>query len=280
MNAISSTKICTLILSKLGIHFSGSLSQGLLSLSPVGFHINEAFVISFNPGWRSAEASFAPGKFAGPTVRSMGEASENAKNLFAAYARGLNDIGVQVSMLVNNTAVSPTTPAEWPPVWSSLTINLKKSAIVFDLNKDPELLPIADMLLVPLTGMVAALIGFEEDEASANGAEDGKAVQYLATKYERKKLNREACIRAHGCTCKACGFDFGRVYGDLGAGYIEVHHIEPLSVSGPTLINPITDLVPLCSNCHTAVHRVSPPLPVEELRRLIHSRNQTPCLVS
>src|SRR5205814_684423 len=30
-------------------------------------------------------------------------------------------------------------------------------------------------------------------------------------------------------TCQACGFDFGKAYGDLGHRYIECHHVRPVS---------------------------------------------------
>lgn len=33
---------------------------------------------------------------------------------------------------------------------------------------------------------------------------------------------------------EVCGFDFGYVYGERGEGYIEVHHVRPLHISGET----------------------------------------------
>ena len=39
-----------------------------------------------------------------------------------------------------------------------------------------------------------------------------------------------------------CGFDFGQKYGELGKGYIEVHHIKPLAtLEQEVVINPETD---------------------------------------
>lgn len=52
------------------------------------------------------------------------------------------------------------------------------------------------------------------------------------------------------------GFDFGAVYGDLGRGCIEVHHIRPLSaLEEETEVDPERDLACLCSNCHRMIHR-------------------------
>jgi 5-methylcytosine-specific restriction enzyme A len=73
--------------------------------------------------------------------------------------------------------------------------------------------------------------------------------------YERSRRNRARALELHGTTCAVCGFDFDHFYGpDLARSYIEIHHKRSLSVqAGP--VNPDTELVPLCSNCHSMAHR-------------------------
>ena len=83
---------------------------------------------------------------------------------------------------------------------------------------------------------------------------EGEKVQIYSTKYERDPKLREQAIKIHGTKCQACGFSFGDKYGDIGNGFIEVHHIKPVSERIRT-VNPETDLVCLCSNCHRMVHR-------------------------
>ena len=34
-----------------------------------------------------------------------------------------------------------------------------------------------------------------------------------------------------------------KTFGELGRGFIHVHHIKPLSTTGECMINPVTDLV-------------------------------------
>lgn len=68
--------------------------------------------------------------------------------------------------------------------------------------------------------------------------------------------------------CEGCGFDFGKVYGDRGAGYIECHHAVPLHASGETTTR-LKDLVLLCSNYHRMIHRASLWLTPDELRDLV-----------
>ena len=85
---------------------------------------------------------------------------------------------------------------------------------------------------------------------------EGRALQFYTTKYERNRANRTAAIKIHGTKCMACGFDFEETYGELGKSFIEVHHIKPLSsVNQEIVVNPETDLVCLCSNCHRMIHR-------------------------
>jgi 5-methylcytosine-specific restriction protein A len=56
----------------------------------------------------------------------------------------------------------------------------------------------------------------------------------------------------------------------IGEGFVHVHHVTPVSEIGPGyVVNPATDLVPLCPNCHAMAHRSSPPLAVEALKKLL-----------
>jgi 5-methylcytosine-specific restriction enzyme A len=68
--------------------------------------------------------------------------------------------------------------------------------------------------------------------------------------------------------CAACAFSFEERYGPLGRDYIHVHHtIELSTVPRGYHVNPITDLIPLCPNCHAMIHRgTGPALTVHELK--------------
>ncbi|HOO97560.1 MAG TPA: HNH endonuclease [Caldisericia bacterium] len=82
------------------------------------------------------------------------------------------------------------------------------------------------------------------------------AIKYGAyTTYERSKILREKAIAIHGLTCQVCGFNFEKKYGEIGANYIEVHHIEPISKVGERITDPEGDMVVVCSNCHRMIHR-------------------------
>ena len=100
---------------------------------------------------------------------------------------------------------------------------------------------------------------------------EGRKTVYYTTKYERSTQNREAAIRIHGTKCMICGFDFEKKYGELGKGYIEVHHIRPMSeIDEEVVVNPEKDLICVCSNCHRMLHRFkSYMVTVEVLRRIV-----------
>lgn len=83
---------------------------------------------------------------------------------------------------------------------------------------------------------------------------EGKKYEASVTRYERDQGNRKACIAHYGYVCQVCGINFEQVYGELGKEFIEVHHLHPVA-HGERKVNPIEDLIPLCSNCHSMIHR-------------------------
>lgn len=71
--------------------------------------------------------------------------------------------------------------------------------------------------------------------------------------------------------CCVCGFEFEEKYKDLGTDFIEMHHEKPLSRSRGQSRSRVTDLVPVCSNCHRMLHRRREPiLTTARLRRTLN----------
>lgn len=100
---------------------------------------------------------------------------------------------------------------------------------------------------------------------------EGNKKLYYTSKYERSPQNRRAAIKIHGLKCNVCGFDYEKVYGEIGKGYIEVHHKKPLySLDEAVLIDVKEDLTTLCANCHRMIHRhKNKVLSVEELKEIL-----------
>lgn len=240
---------------------------------PEGAHPNESFAVNFQLKWRSAEAIFVPGKFSANLIQRIGMATGEGRQIFAALANGLESKRIKIQMRVNGSDATPGNPDSWPANWTRLELALRTPPMVINENDLALHERLLLDLVVPLFGMMAALIGVEENELVTTGEIEGRAVETISTRYERKKINREACIQLKGTRCCACGFDFAETYGPLGIGYIEIHHLTPIgSRGGEYLLNVANDLVPLCSNCHTMAHREDPPIPVERLAALIQER--------
>ncbi len=91
--------------------------------------------------------------------------------------------------------------------------------------------------------------------------------------YERDPRARRACIKQYGPICVVCGFDFEAVYGIIGRGFIHVHHLNPLGLTdGEYELDPITDLRPVCPNCHAMLHRPEKLLSIKELVSVLRRR--------
>lgn len=100
---------------------------------------------------------------------------------------------------------------------------------------------------------------------------EGEIKTSIRSYRSRSSAARDACIAEFGSACRACGFDFGTIYGSECDGFIEVHHREMVSTKdGPYVVDPKMDLIPLCPNCHRALHILR--IEVEQLTDLIRER--------
>jgi ribosomal protein L44E len=103
---------------------------------------------------------------------------------------------------------------------------------------------------------------------------EGKAKYRLHRKLERDpKLANAAKAKAleinKELKCEACGFDFFKIYGELGFGFIEAHHKIPVAILKGKKPTKISDLTLLCSNCHRMIHRGKRVMSVRELQKII-----------
>ncbi|MEY3218920.1 MAG: hypothetical protein RIT27_277 [Pseudomonadota bacterium] len=85
--------------------------------------------------------------------------------------------------------------------------------------------------------------------------------------YERNNKAREKCIEHYGINCYICEISFEKQYGEIGKGFIHVHHLKQLSeIREGYQVDPIEDLRPVCPNCHAMLHRKNPPYSIDELK--------------
>jgi 5-methylcytosine-specific restriction protein A len=104
-------------------------------------------------------------------------------------------------------------------------------------------------------------------------AEEGSVEMRLHKYYERDRSlirrKKSAAAKNDLVFCEACGFDFGKRYGKIAAGFIEVHHKKPVHRMKKGETTKLADLALVCSNCHRIAHMRSPPLGIEDIRMLL-----------
>jgi len=120
-------------------------------------------------------------------------------------------------------------------------------------------------------------ISNEEDDP-LHSVKVGKVIYKLHKLRERNsKVNnkkKESYFKENGkLNCEVCDFDFHKVYGDIGKGFIEVHHTIPLLELDSESKTELKDLALVCSNCHRMLHREIDTLSIQELKNKIVTNN-------
>jgi 5-methylcytosine-specific restriction enzyme A len=87
-----------------------------------------------------------------------------------------------------------------------------------------------------------------------------------------RKKKAEALQRLGILACEVCGFNFAQAYGSRGDGFIECHHIVPLSHLRPGQVTSQQDLALVCANCHRMLHHGGELLTVSALRQLVRDQ--------
>jgi 5-methylcytosine-specific restriction protein A len=271
---LSAGQLAEILTGRFGVSISGEAtdsSDGKRAIfRPLDVPPTQGFCVEVLIGWRTVEVQFVSGTYAARLLDSMGKASPDQRAAFGAFIRSAMNDGASLTFRVNNQDVDPLQPATWPGDWRSLALAMTKGPTVIDGTSPSALDALALTWSSRLLGTVLALMPLEPVQAEALGEAEGGAQQVLVNRYERSHINRAACIEIHGIRCKVCGFDFAAVYGEIGEGFIEVHHIEPVSGIEPgTIVDPARDLAPVCPNCHAMLHRRKPPYSIDELRSML-----------
>ena len=140
----------------------------------------------------------------------------------------------------------------------------------------------ADPQIDSVPKVVLSDLEAESDEAEERVAlgREGAVKAIVSNRRERSPTLRAAALRIHGYRCQVCDFSFEDAYGEWGAGFAEVHHMQELNQAGDAGVetNPETDLAVLCSNCHRMVHRKPKrALTLEELKQIIEKARESLC---
>jgi 5-methylcytosine-specific restriction protein A len=248
-----------------------------IELQPVGHPAGQTFAIRAVIGWRRIDVQFRPGSFAGDLMDAMGSADDTGRHTFRSILIVCREAGAEVTLTVNGNVHAPEDDAIWETPWRSFGLAIRKGML--SINEGD---PVEDMRQIELwtfrtAAAILAILPLEIDTHDSEetshevlGLPEGAKARIEVNRYERDRRNRAAALAIHGYVCKVCNLNMGDRYGPVAAGFIQVHHVTPVSVIGEGyVINPKTDLVPLCPNCHSVAHRRTPPYSVDELRQML-----------
>lgn len=117
-------------------------------------------------------------------------------------------------------------------------------------------------------------VALSEEDNEINVGREGQVLLKLHRFRERDKRlvkkKKETVLKMSGkLSCEACNFDFKEVYGNLGDGFIECHHLIPLASYKMSKETQLADLAILCSNCHRMIHKTENISNIEEFKKLI-----------
>jgi 5-methylcytosine-specific restriction protein A len=213
-------------------------------------------------GLKSHRVRLTFGNFSGAMIRQMGQAPVENQRLARALISSISP--------EHEVSIHEQDLADWTVASGSFQLQ----AVVRHVDgpdTDEAVRRTCQGVIVPVMAAMAELIGYdilETEIAEEMPAYEGAVHPVTVKRRERNPRNRLLCIRLHGDRCAACGIDPRQVYG-VGGGIVEVHHLEPLAnLAEPRPYDPACDLIPLCPNCHRAVHTRRPiPLNISELRQ-------------
>jgi 5-methylcytosine-specific restriction protein A len=140
--------------------------------------------------------------------------------------------------------------------------------------KHKDVRALVDSYRAKLALSVTELIYPDEVHVQPTGFTEGALKQVTINAYERDPKARTVCIAKFGAICQVCDFDFEKTYGEIGKGFIHVHHKVDLATIGESYqVDPINDLVPVCPNCHAMLHTEKPAMGIEKLRQIIQDNS-------
>lgn len=216
-------------------------------------------------GLKRYEAQMSFGNFAAETIAQMMRAGLEEVQL----ARAL----VGTIAMVADVSCGDQSLKDWRVRGPEFSILAEKKGVTDRFGVDVLAETCRD-LVIPMLAAMAELYGYDAIDPAVGDNEEkvleGAVALAVIKRRERNPRNRLLCLRIHGHRCAVCEFDPIATYGP-DANIIEVHHIQPLGlIDEPRSYDPTGDLIPLCPNCHRAIHSRRPvPWTPEELSRLI-----------
>ncbi len=232
-----------------------------------------------NPSWTRDELTLAlqlyfqlefahnAGRYSirSPEIVELSDTLNKLRNANAVDPRFRNPSGVYMK-LNNFRGLDPAYAGKGLDAGSRLDVE------IWEKFKDhrPSLVELASAIVRNLPQTSAPAVQADEEY----GLAEGNLLLRVHLERERSTILRnqkiQAAQRATGqLACEVCDMTFEQFYGEVGTGFIEVHHRIALAKLEPGTKTRLADLALICSNCHRMAHKGD--LAVHELRALLEN---------
>jgi len=161
------------------------------------------------------------------------------------------------------------------PIIDEQGLRTKPSLELFDWFPRSSGVSVPDNISEAVFKIIEKEIGLQPErlsKAQLTKLKEGMPSKITINSYDRSPLARQQCVEHYGTDCEVCGFAFEKKYGELGKGFIHVHHLNQLAdICAEYEIDPINDLRPVCANCHAMLHKKRPAYSIEEIKTRIRT---------
>ena len=138
-------------------------------------------------------------------------------------------------------------------------IGKQDRAIYFEfVNQKDILYSLADKIKAVIkSGINLSLTPDEDDSVHFSEGEILTRLHRYKERNPKLVQRKKASVyqKTGALLCETCSFNFETAYGELARGYIECHHIVPLSLLEPKTQTKLSALALVCANCHRMLHR-------------------------
>ena len=245
------------------------LEQVSIELRFVEIKVASSFSLVLRRGWKTSQIEFKADTFAAEVVNYLASQFVLQNEAVMARVAAASSAYSVCSILIDGLALGEASELrghENHTVAFNAEVLTAESDLRFGIFSDREVTLFNFAIGLILSLLPTSARNYTNPD-EVEGFPEGAVSRISVNRYERDPRNRQAAIATHGEKCLACDFDFAKSYGPIGQGYIVVHHIVPISKIDPSYkIDPTTDLITLCANCHAMIHRENPPMSLEELR--------------
>lgn len=265
---MSTTQQVTDILNRSGINFERLSSPTSISFRAADFERNKGFRVEVAETTSRYLINFSLESMAADLARLI------RKNVTDSHAQ-LELIG-QLSRSSTSSQLFRVNEEPYLTIGDALEVTNWFSVSMEDVISKPLSEEALRKRVEELLTTILLLIPAEDietvDEDLTSFDVEGAVKRGTFNSFERSAKNRRICITIFGYECKVCGVDLEKRYGAIAAEFIHVHHITPVSqMGGPREVNPLTELIPVCPNCHYVMHRTNPPTHPDKLKNNLNN---------